>query len=32
MCDDAGDAGEEIRYQLIAEVKLLADRIDELND
>jgi len=32
MCDDAGDAGEEIRNQLIAEVKLLADRIDELND
>jgi len=32
MCDDAGDAGEELRNNLIAEVKLLADRIDELND
>jgi len=32
MCDDAGDAGEELRNNLIAEVKLLAARIDELND
>ena len=35
MCDDAGDAGdagEKMRNNLIAEVKLLADRIDELND
>jgi hypothetical protein len=30
MCDDAGDTG--IRDSLIAEVKLLAERIDELND
>ena len=30
MCDDAGDAGEELRDSLIAEVKLLAERIDEL--
>ena len=32
MCDDAGDAGKELRDRLIAEVKLLAERIDELND
>ncbi|MDR0327435.1 MAG: hypothetical protein LBI05_03965, partial [Planctomycetaceae bacterium] len=32
MCDDAGDAGDELRESLIAEVKLLAERIDELND
>jgi len=32
MCDDAGDGGEELRYNLIVEVKLLADRIEELND
>ena len=30
MCDDAGDAGEELRASLIAEVKLLAVRIEEL--
>ena len=32
MCDDAGGAGKELRDRLIAEVKLLAERIDELND
>ena len=32
MCDEAGDAGEELRQNFIAEVKLLAERIDELND
>jgi hypothetical protein len=32
MCDDAGDTGEALRDRLIAEVKLLAERIDELND
>ena len=30
MCDDAGDTS--VRDSLIAEVKLLAERIDELND
>ena len=32
MCDDAGDKRDALRDTLIAEVKLLADRIDELND
>jgi len=31
MCDDAGEDGDELRKNLIAEVKLLADRIEELN-
>ena len=30
MCDDAGEAGEELRNDIIAEVKLLAERIEEL--
>jgi len=32
MCDDAGDGGEELRETLIAEVKLLAERIEELGE
>jgi hypothetical protein len=32
MCIDADDDGDELRNLLVAEVKLLADRIDELND
>ena len=32
MCDDAGDDGEELRNNLIAEVKRLAERIEELGE
>ena len=32
MCDDAGDKGDALRDTLIAEVKLLAERIEELGE